>query len=361
MSNKNAKTSKYYIEARKKVLQKRKPYQKKRVIIPVITAIVFLFLGIFGIIYSNFYQSTDDAFIEAHMVYLSPKVSGQIIELNVDDNVKVKKGEILAQIDPSDFQTALNNATARLEKAKAELKISDSDIEKMSALTSNNKNNIESAKSQLDFANSDYIRYKNAYQDGSVTKQDLDKATKNLDVARAQYKAAQDGLKAANSALKSTISKKSSQNAEIKKLISEVEQAKLNLSYTTLVAPIDGTITNKLVQNGNYVQKAHAILSIVPDDCYIIANFKETQISNMKKGQKVIISIDAYKNKKFKGKVDSIQKASGAKASLFPPENAVGSYVKIVQRIPVKIIFDEDISNYNIVPAMSVVPKVKIK
>ena len=355
------KKSKYYTAAREKVKAKRKSYQKKRVIVPAITAAVFVVFGIFSLIYSSFYQSTDDAFIEAHMVYFSPKVSGEIVELNVDDNADVKKGEIIAQIDPEPYKIALDNATARLEKAKAELKVSTSDIDKMGAMTSRNKNTIESTKSKLEFANSDYVRYKNAYKDGAVTKQDLDNAIKNLDVARAQFKESQEELKATNSALKSAISKKTSQSAEIKRLIAEVDQAKLNLSYTTLVAPVDGTITNKSVELGNYVQTAHPIMSIVPKDCYIIANFKETQLTNMKKGQKVVIKIDTYKNKKFNGVVDSIQRASGAKASLFPPENAVGSYVKVVQRIPVKIKFTDDITDFNILPGMSVVPKVKVR
>lgn len=355
------KNSKYYKEARKKVLEKRKPYQKKRVIVPVITAVFFVLMGIFGLIYSTFYQTTDDAFVEAHMVYFSPKVSGQIIELNIDDNQEVKKGEILAQIDPKDFETALLNAEAKLQKAQSDLKVSTNDIDKMNAVNSMNKNNIQSAKSKLEYANNDYIRYKNAYQDGSVTKQDLDKAIQNLTVAKAQYKSAQDDLKAATSALKSTIAKKASQDAEIKRLSAEVEQARLNLSYTTLISPVDGTITNKNAEEGAYVNMAHVIMTIVPHDCYIMANFKETQVANMKKGQEVIIKIDSFGSKKFKGRVDSIQKATGAKGSLFPPENAVGSYVKVVQRIPVKIIFDEDVSKYNIIPGMSVVPKVKVK
>lgn len=355
------KDSKYFKEARKKVLEKRKPYQKKRVIIPVITAACFLILGIFGIFYSKFYQTTDDAFVEAHLVYFSSKVSGQLIELNVDDNTPVKKGEIIAQIDPVDYEVALKNAQARLEKAQAELKVSTSDVDKMNAIVSGDKNDIKSAKSKLEYANSDYVRYKNAYEDGSVTKQDLDNALKNLKVAKADYKIAQDNLKATTNALKSASAKKNSQDAEIKKLMAEVEQAKLNLSYTTLVSPVDGTITNKNIEIGNYVNAKNPILTIVPDDVYVIANFKETQVARMKKGQKVIIKIDTYGNKKFKGEVDSIQKASGAKASLFPPENAVGSYVKVVQRIPVKIIFTQDISKYNIIPGMSVVPKVKIR
>lgn len=355
------KDSKYYKEARKKILSKRKPYQKKRVIIPVLTGILFILASIFGVIYSTFYQTTDDAFVEAHTIYLSPKISGQIVELFVDDNTAVEQGQIIAQIDSKDYQIAVNDAQARLQKAQADFNSSKSDIDKINAITKQTKNDIDSAKSKLEYANSDYYRYKNAYKDGSVTKQDLDNATKNLEVARSQYLKAQEALKASNNELRATISKKSSKYAEIKRLKAQLDAAELNLSYTTIVSPKKGTITNKNVEIGTWVEKAHPILSIVPNDCYIIANFKETQIANMKKGQKVIIKIDTYKGKTFKGTLDSIQRSSGAKTSLFPPENAVGSYVKVVQRVPVKITFDEDITNYNIVPGLSVVAKVRVK
>ena len=137
----------------------------------------------------------------------------------------------------------------------------------------------------------------------------------------------------------------------------------MNLSYTKIYAPQDGTVSNKRVEVGTYVQVGTPLFVIVPKDVWVVANFKENQVGLMRAGQPVDIKIDAYPNKVFKGKVDSIQRASGAKASLFPPENAVGSFVKIVQRIPVKIVFDEEINQdkYNIVPGMSVVPKVKVK
>ena len=150
-------------------------------------------------------------------------------------------------------------------------------------------------------------------------------------------------------------------SASIKRLEAEVEQDELNLSYTKIYAPEEGLITNRSVEQGNYVQVAQPMFAIVPEKMWVVANFKETQLANMKPGQPVEIKIDTYRGKKFQGKVDSIQRASGAKASLFPPENAVGSYVKIVQRVPIKIVFTEDISKYNIVPGMSVVPEVKVK
>ena len=152
-------------------------------------------------------------------------------------------------------------------------------------------------------------------------------------------------------------------DADLKTLKALKEQAELNLGYTKIVAPRDGVITNKNVEKGSYVQIGQPLFAIVPNEVWVVANFKENQIGKMKPNQPVEIKIDTYPNKVFKGKIDSIQRASGAKSSLFPPENAVGSFVKIVQRIPVKIVFTEEINpeEYTIVSGMSVVPKVKVK
>ena len=150
-------------------------------------------------------------------------------------------------------------------------------------------------------------------------------------------------------------------NSSKKRREAEVEEDELNRSYTNIYAPSDGKITNRSVEQGNYVQVAQPMFAIVPEQMWIVDNFKETQLANMKPGQPVKIKIDTYGGKKFKGEVDSIQRSTGARASLFPPENAVGSYVKIVQRVPVKIVFKEDIKQYNIVPGMSVVPELKVK
>ena len=152
-------------------------------------------------------------------------------------------------------------------------------------------------------------------------------------------------------------------DADLKMLEAAMKQAKLNLEYTNVKAPNTGIVTNRRIEKGSYVSVGSPLFAIVPDKIWVVANFKENQVGQMKPGQEVTIKVDAYKNKTFKGKIDSIQRASGAKSSLFPPENAVGSFVKIVQRIPVKIVFDEEIdkSKYNIVSGMSVVPKVKVK
>ena len=308
-------------------------YEKKRVIVPTITAIVLLIFGIIVSIKSMYYKSTDDAFVEGHIVTVAPRVSGPVIKLNIEDNQLVKKGDLLLEIDPKDYEVKLKQTQAKLEEAKALLHSANNDVVK--------------TFSELDFAKSDYDRYSQMYSKGISSKQDYDSSQNKLTVAVSNNNASK--------------SKQDEIVATIKKLEAEVEQAKLDLSYTKIYASQDGKITHRTVEQGNYVQVAQPLFAIAKDDVWVVANFKETQVANMKKGQPVTIKIDAYGSKKFKGEVDSLQMASGAKASLFPPENAVGSYVKIVQRIPVKIVFKEDISNYNVIPGMSVVPTVKVK
>ena len=194
-----------------------------------------------------------------------------------------------------------------------------------------------------------------------MSKQDYDNSMTDLHVAQANYNSANDRVKASESSLQSSKARKAAVEAEIKRLEAEVEQAKLNLSYTKIYAPQEGNVTARSVEKGNYVNVAQPLFAIVPTKVWVVANFKETQLESMKPGQPVSIKVDTYPHKVFRGKVDSIQRATGAKASLFPPENAVGSYVKIVQRVPVKIVFDEDYSQYNIVPGMSVIPEVKVR
>lgn len=308
-------------------------YEKKRVVIPIITGLVILITGILISINSIFYKSTDDAYVEGHIITIAPRVAGPVENLYIDDNQFVKKGDLLLKIDPNDYEVKLKQTSAKLEEARAVLV--------------GTENKIVKTESELDFAKNDSERFTKMFSKGISSKQDFE-------VSQTRLTAAQSDSNAAKALQDET-------TAQIKRLEAEKEQDELNLSYTKIYAPEDGLITHRTVEQGNYVQVAQPLFSIVPKKVWVVANFKETQVANMKKGQKVTIKIDAYGNKKFNGVVDSIQMASGAKASLFPPENAVGSYVKIVQRIPVKITFTDDISEYNIIPGMSVVPTVKVK
>ncbi len=311
----------------------RPEYMKKRVLVPCITGLIFLICGIFYAVHTVYYKSTDDAFIEGHVITVAPRVSGPVLKLNIEDNQDVKKGDLLLEIDPNDYQAKLKETKAKLEEAKAALVSAD--------------NQVTKSLSDLDFAKNDYERYSKMHDKGISSKQD--------------YEASLNKLTAAQSNNNSAKARYDEIQSSIKRLEAEVEQDELNLSYTKIYAAADGKITNRSVEQGNYVQTAQPMFAIVPEKMWIVANFKETQLANMKPGQPVKIKIDTYGGKNFEGKVDSIQRSTGARASLFPPENAVGSYVKIVQRVPVKIVFTQDISKYNIVPGMSVVPEVKVK
>ena len=339
----------------------RPSYMKKRVIVPTIAAVAFVILGIYFAIHSIHFQSTDDAFVEGHIISIAPRVSGQVKELLITDNQPVKKGDLLLVIDPNDYEAVLKQKEARLEEAKAALNISEKQINQAESNLSQSAQDIHATRSKLDFAQKDYKRYTDMYKAGIVSKQDYDKSQKEFEVSQANHKSATERSNAAKFNLESMKAKSESVQADIKRLEAEVEQAKLDLSYTKIYAPQSGKVSARSVEQGNYLQVGQPLMQIVPKQVWVVANFKEIQLTHMKPGQSVSIKVDTYPGKRFKGEVQSIQRATGAKSSLFPPENAVGSYVKIVQRVPVKIIFKEDISDYNIVPGMSVVPKVKVK
>ena len=317
----------------------KKPLNKK--IVVTLGVIAAIFVGFF-VHNSMKYQSTDDAYVETTTVQVAPRVSGQIIEVHIDDNQRVKKGDLVAVIDPVDYEIKLEKAQAKYEKVLFDQK---------NAVAARN-----AANSEISAAKADLDRYTNLYKGGAVSKQMLDAAQTRYDNALARQMSAEQAVMSNGKNTKVA-------DAEIKELKAERDQAKLNLSYTKIYAPQDGTVSSRKVEEGMYVNVGSPLFTIVPDDVWVVANFKENQLRHMRAGQIVEIKVDTYPNKKFKGKIDSIQRSSGAKSSMFPPENAVGSFVKIVQRIPVKIVFDEPIDKevYNIVPGMSVVPKVKVK
>ena len=319
--------------------------------LPVKKRYLFMFLGLIAIIVAGYfiyeylgYQSTDDAYVETTTVSVSPKVSGQIVKVLVEDNQPVKAGQVVAVIDKIDYQVKLDQATAAYERA---------------LLNQENAHaNLNAANSEIELAQKDVERYENLYAAGAVSKQTLDRARTKLESMQAQQTTAQQAIFSKNPEKSTRVA-----DADLNVLRAQKRAAELALEYTDILAPIDGTVSNKKVEVGMMVQPGSPLFVVVPHDVWVVANYKETQLTHMKPGMDVDIKIDTYPDKVFKGKVDSIQRSSGAKASLFPPENAVGSFVKIVQRIPVKIVFTEKINpeEYAIIPGMSVVPKVKIR
>ncbi len=320
------------------IKQNKKPFKRY---IGVVAIIIVALAAAYFIHDSLLYQTTDDAYVETTTVQVSPRVSGQITDVYITDNQKVKEGDIVAKIDPVDYEVALAQADARYQRILLNQK--------------NAQASFKASQTNIDVAKKDLERYTSLYNDGAVSKQALDIAQAKYDSALAerikseQALLSEDGQKVADADLK-----------EAKALL---DKAKLNLSYTEVKAPQSGTVSSRRVEKGMYVNVGSPLFVVVPDNVWVVANYKENQLRHMKPGQEVDIKIDTYPNHVFKGKIDSIQRASGAKSSLFPPENAVGSFVKIVQRIPVKIVFTEDIdpNEFNIVPGMSVVPKVRVK
>lgn len=323
--------------------KKKSKLSSKRYWAMLFGLIAIIIIG-FVVIEATKYQSTDDAYVDTTTVSVSPKVSGQIVKVLVKDNQPVKAGQVVAVIDKIDYQVKLEQATAAYEKA---------------LLNQQNAHaNLNAANSEIELARKDVERYQNLYKAGAVSKQTLDRAVTNLESIQAKQTTAEQSIFSKNPSKSAKVA-----DADLNVLKAQKKAAELALQYTDIIAPIDGTVSNKKVEVGMMVQPGTPLFVIVPHDVWVVANYKETQIRGMKKGMPVDIKIDTYPNKVFKGKIDSIQRSSGAKASLFPPENAVGSFVKIVQRIPVKIVFTESINpdEYEIIPGMSVVPKIKTR
>jgi membrane fusion protein (multidrug efflux system) len=307
------------------------------------------------------YESTDDAFIDGYVTLISPRVSGQVTRLAVTDNQEVKAGDVLMEIDPRDYEAKVAQARADLASAQSQSDQSQAQVKVSEAKVAQAQAAVTAAEAEAQRANDDLKRYQSV-ESRAVSKSALDlaqaqarSANANLEAARSQTNAAESEVALAEAGIETA-------TAAIQQAEAKLQQAELNLSYTKIIAPFDGRITARTVQPGNYVQPGQALLALVPQDIWVTANFKETQLTYMKSGQPVQLSIDAYPNQKFKGNVDSLQAGTGARFSLLPPENAVGNYVKVVQRVPVKIIFDEPLpTNLDIAPGMSVVPKVKVK
>ena len=341
------------------------PPRSKRSKLELITGAAVLIVGgaiiFYYLRYVAPYESTDDAFIDGYVTLISPRVPGQVARLMVTDNQEVKAGDGLVEIDPRDYETSLAQAKADLTatgsraiQSRAQVKVSEAKVAQAQAA-------VTAAEAEAQRANDDLKRYQ------SVESRAVSKSA--LDLAQAQARSANANLEAARSQTNATEADVALSEAGVETATAAVQQAEaklqqagLNLSYTKIIAPIDGRVTARTVQAGNYVQPGQALLALVPKDVWVVANFKETQLTRMKPGQPVELTVDAYPNRKFKGKVDSLQAGTGARFSLLPPENAVGNYIKVVQRVPVKIVFDELLpADLDIAPGMSVVPKVKIK
>jgi membrane fusion protein (multidrug efflux system) len=322
----------------------------------VLVAIIFYYLRCVAP-----YESTDDAFIDGYVTLISPRVPGQVARLAVTDNQEVKAGDVLVEIDPRDYETSLSQAKADLAAASSQANQSRAQVKVSEAKVAQAQAAVTAAEAEAQRANDDLKRYENV-ESRAVSKSAIDLAQAQARSADADLVAAYSQTNAAEAEVVLSEAGVETATAAVQQAEAKLQQAELNLSYTKIIAPMDGRVTARTVQLGHNVQPGQALLALAPKDVWVTANFKETQLTYMKPGQPVELRMDAYPNLKFKGKVDSLQAGTGARFSLLPPENAVGNYIKVVQRVPVKIIFDEELpTNLDIAPGMSVVPTVKIK
>jgi membrane fusion protein, multidrug efflux system len=327
----------------------------------VVVLLLLIGTGVYYFFEIRPYEDTDDAFIEGHVAPIAPRVSGQVTKLLVKDNQAVKKDDVLVEIDPLDYEVKLAQARARLVAAKTQLEQAKAQVAVDDAKAQQEHANVLVADAQTERAQADLKRYEGA-ESRSVSRSQLDTASTEARSTAAQVDVARNREKAALAQAALSRASIETAAADVQQAEATVRQAELDLSYTKVVAPENGFVTHRTVEVGAYVQTGQALLALVMDKVWVVANFKETQLTYIKPGQPVRIDVDAFPSKKFNGHVDSIQRGSGARFSLLPPENAAGNYVKVVQRVPVKILFDNPPDpQFPLGPGMSVVPAVKVR
>jgi len=308
----------------------------------IVLLLAFIAAGAGYWYYLSIFVSTDDAYVDGYVGMVSPQVPGRVARIFVDNNDFVNKGQLLVTLEPQDYQTAVAQAEANLNRLRQDFASKYAKVAKARA-------QVAEAEATLSQATTDQKRYSNLYDRGTVPKQTLDRANTQYKVAKASVEQAQQEAQEALAEIGGSTQIPLEQQPAIKEAKARLQQARLNLSYTEVVAHITGFVTRRQVEVGNWLQPGQPLMSLVPleiKELWINANYKETQLTNVCIGQPAEVTVDTYPDVTFQGKVDSIMAGTGAAFSLLPPENATGNWVKVVQRVPVKIVlrppFPED-------------------
>jgi membrane fusion protein (multidrug efflux system) len=332
-----------------------------RVLAAIAAAAIAVAAGVYYFSFVLPFESTDDAFVEGHVTAVASQVPGRVAELLVQDNQEVRKGDLLLQIDPRDYEARLAQAQANLTAARSQLEQAKSQFSAVQATAQEARAGLVAVEARASYAKTNLTRLTTIGISG-VSQDQIDAAETQVRATSADVLVAGSKISAADAQVTLAQANIATAEANIGEAEAAVRQADLNLSYTKVTAPDAGHVTRRVVEQGNYIQPGQSLLAIVPKNIWVIANYKETQLTHMRPGQPADVEVDAYPQFKLKGHVDSIQNGAGARFSLFPPENATGNYIKVVQRVPVKIILDEiPESGLALGPGMSVVPKVHVR
>ena len=336
--------------------------REKRFILLALTALVIVAIVGFVVwwVHAGGYVSTDDAFIDVRSVPISSQLSAAVVDVPVTDNELVTAGTVLVRLDERDFKAQVDQAAAQVAQAQANLSVAAAQIDTQQARIERADKQIAQAQAALTFAQQQNSRYQELATTGGGTVEQAEQYKSGLLEAQASLASAQANAVATQKQLAVLQAQRTQADAQLQQARATLEQADVNLSRTVITAPVDGRVAHLTAAKGEYAAVGQALMIFVPRHFWVTANFKETELSGIRPGDPVDIEIDAYPGRTFKGRVDSIQPGSGTAFSLLPSENATGNYVKIVQRVPVKIVFDRP-PGVPLGPGMSVVPTVKIQ
>ncbi len=339
--------------------------KKKKKLVPFILFAIIILTIIFGINkynYARHHVDTDDAQIDGDISPVNSRIAGYVSKINFEDNQKVNKGDTLVVIDIRDYEIKVEMAEAALASALANLNVAQAAVKTAQGNVSVANTGIESSKVRVWKANQDYNRFSQLMNQDATTKQKFDAATAEKDGAEAALNTSKSQLALANNQVSAAQEQLTVAAAQIKQREADVDFAKLQLTYAYIVAPASGTVSKKNVQNGQLINVGSPLCVVVSsEENFVIANFKETQLEKMKEGQEVKIITDAFPDTEFTGKVYRFSAATGAKFSILPPDNATGNFVKVIQRVPVKIKIDQKNNSSKLLrPGMSVKVSVQV-
>jgi membrane fusion protein (multidrug efflux system) len=341
----------------------RKGFFRRHPVLAPVGVVALLLAVVAGYLYwdhTSHFESTDDAFIAARQFAIAPQVAGYVTAVPVTDNEHVNKGGVVAQIDQRDYLAALAQAQAQVAGAEAGIRNIDAQIATQDAQIGANQAQVAQAQANMELARVTWGRDQPLVKQGWATAQQGTTDVQTLKAQQSAVDSAQAALKVAQRQIDTLRAQRASAEASLAQAQAQLDQAKLNLGYTTVVADQPGRIVNLTGAVGQYAQAGTNLSMFVPDEIWVVANYKETQLDRMRPGQPVDMEIDAYPERDFHGHVASVQPGSGTAFSLLPAENATGNYVKIVQRVPVKIILDNPPPDVSLGPGMSVVPTVRV-